>query len=356
MYFCFVKPKKTILVAALNWGLGHATRCVPIINALLSQGFDVILASDGEAGMLLSKEFPTLQMIKLPSYQISYPKNGRAYSWHFMKKLPHFNTTAKAEKKIIDNLVLTGQIDGIISDNRFGVFHSSIPSVYVTHQVRVLSGVFTLFSTWFHRRIIKKYNQCWVPDIESENNLSGKLSASNKLKLYYTGILSRMKQHKSKKKYDVLVLLSGPEPQRTMLEKRVLSECKNTTYKILLIQGKISDSPKKKTIHGIEVINFLTSAQLELEINSSEVIVSRSGYSTLMDMAILQKKVFFIPTPGQYEQQYLAKRMEELHIAPFCCQDDFSMKELERLKNYSGFNVYKRKDNLVELIGFFKGK
>ena len=131
---------KTILVAPLNWGLGHATRCIPIIRALLQQSFKVVIASDGTALELLRKEFPSLPFVELPSYDISYPKNGKYFKWNLLLKTPHIWKTMRSEEKLIAKLVSKEKITGIMSDNRFGVHHQSIPSVYITHQLNILSG------------------------------------------------------------------------------------------------------------------------------------------------------------------------------------------------------------------------
>ena len=154
-----LKTKKTILVAPLFWGLGHATRCIPIIRALLECNYDVLLGSDGAALSLLKKEFPTLPSIELPAYNISYPKNGEFFKIKLFLKLPHIKKTMNEEKKLIENLVKDGTIHGIISDNRMGVRSKKVPSVIITHQVNVLSGNTSYFSSKMHQKIIKKFDK-----------------------------------------------------------------------------------------------------------------------------------------------------------------------------------------------------
>jgi len=350
--------KKTILVAPLHWGLGHATRCIPIINGLLENGFEVVIASDGGALQLLRKEFPELERIELPSYNIEYPKNGSFLKWKLLLKLPQIKKAISSEKKIIKQLVSEERIQGIISDNRFGVRSSKIPSVYITHQLKVLSGNSTFLSSKPHQKIIQKFDECWVPDVEEAPNLSGKLGhlKSTDLKLKYIGILSRMKKVELPIKYKYLLLLSGPEPQRSLLEELLLKEFKNFNQPILLVRGVVETKQKIIRKRNITIYNFMKSTELEKTINETKIIIARSGYTTLMDLSILEKKAFFIPTPGQYEQEYLAKRISNLNLAPFCNQKDFSLEKLNEIENYSGLKSLKSAIDFKSLLRLFEGK
>jgi hypothetical protein len=195
-----LKSSKNILVAPLNWGLGHSTRCIPIINKLLEFGYNPILASDGEALALLRKEFPQLTILELPSYEIKYAKKGHLFKWKIAKNAPKILKAVKNERKIVKEWIQEHNISGIISDNRFGVVSKKIPSVFITHQLNVLSGTTTYFTSVIHRNWIKKFNECWVPDIKGKPNLSGKLGhlKKTKLKIRYIGVLSRF----SKKETD----------------------------------------------------------------------------------------------------------------------------------------------------------
>jgi len=349
---------KTILVAPLNWGLGHATRCIPIINALLKDDYTVIIASDGAALQLLRKEFSTLESIELPSYNIEYPKNGSLLKWKLLLKFPQIKKAISSEKKIIKNLVSEGRIQGIISDNRFGIRDSNIPSVYITHQLKVLSGSSTFLSSKTHQKFIQKFDECWVPDVEELPNLSGKLGhlKDTTLNLKYIGVLSRMKKIKLPIKYSYLLLLSGPEPQRSLLEELLLEEFKNYKHPILLVRGVVETKHKISQKRNITVCNFMESTELEKAINESEIVIARSGYTTLMDLSILEKKVFFIPTPGQFEQEYLAKRMSVLDLAPFCKQEDFNLNKLNEIKNYSGLKPFEKTTNFKTLFRLFECK
>lgn len=349
---------KTILVAPLNWGLGHATRCIPIINALLESSYKVLLASDGGALLLLQKEFPELPFVELPSYAITYPRKGKNLKWKLLSKMPHIWRTMISEKKIISKMVSEGHIDAIISDNRFGVRSKKIPSVYITHQLNVLTGGSTFLSSKIHQNIIKKYDECWVPDVPASINLSGELGhvKQSALNIKYIGPLSRMKNRQLPVVYDVLVIISGPEPQRTLFENKILETFMGTKLKTLLVKGVFETEQTIVQNKNVKIINYLQTKELEKAINESEIIVSRSGYTTIMDLAAMNKKAFFIPTPGQYEQKYLAKRLKNLGIVPSCRQKNFTAKKLKEIPLYTGLETLKFKQNLKELFGLFESE
>ena len=319
--------------------MGHATRCFPIIQGLLKANFEPILASDGAALVLLQKEFPFLKSYTLPSYNIKYSKSSFHLKWKLLFSVPAVISAIKKEQKLIAEIVKNEEISGIISDNRFGVYNAAIPSVYITHQLHVLSGNTTWMTSKFHQKIISKFNECWIPDVENEPNLSGKLGhlKNNTFNTKYIGVLSRFKQQKTAIKYDLLVLLSGPEPQRTLLEKKLLTALKTYKGTILFVRGIFSNEEKPISKTNFKIENYLLSKDLEKAIQQSNLVISRSGYSTIMDLSVLEKKAFFIPTPGQFEQEYLAEILQEKQIVPFSNQQDFSLKKLAEIKNYTGF-------------------
>ena len=347
--------KKRIIVAPLNWGLGHATRCIPIINALIAHNFEPVIASDGVALELLKKEFPKYQSIELPSYNITYAKKAKSFKMKLLKDSPHLLKTIKKEKKYIEAIVENENISGIISDNRFGVRRKQIPSVFITHQLRVLSGSTTWLSSKLHQKIISKFNECWVPDHIGTKNLSGNLGHIEGYQhtVKYLGPLTRFKKLDLKIKYNLLVLLSGPEPQRTYLEEKLINELKNYKGKVLFVKGKIESEQQKEVLGNFTIYNFMTSSELEVAINESELVLSRSGYTTIMDLAKLEKRVFFIPTPGQFEQQYLAEKMKNEGIAPSASQEKFNIKMLAKSEDYSGFESQDYTVNYKRLFGLF---
>lgn len=352
--------RKTILVASLNWGLGHATRCIPIIRALLEKNFEVLLASDGQALLLLQKEFPQLPSVVLPSYNISYPKDGRAFKWSLLAQSTHIFPMINRERKAVEALVAHHTINGIISDGRLGVYHKNVPSVYLTHQLNVLSGVTSLVSSKLHQWIIKKFDCCWVPDVENDQfNLSGKLGhlRNKPFPIAYIGPVSRLKKEESIPALDWLILLSGPEPQRTYLENILIKSFSKHPGKVILVRGVVEEKQNWERSHHLTIVNFLESAELGRILGQSNYVIARSGYSTAMDLALFGKKAFFIPTPGQYEQEYLAYHFESMGWAPFCHQKDFSLQKLASVHNYRGFgNCFKNDTDFSSLFALFQSE
>jgi len=356
MFTFDIYMKKKILVAPLNWGIGHATRCIPIINWLIDYNFEPIIASDGDALNLLKKEFPKLKYETLPSYDIEYTKKGNNLKWKLIAQTPKVLKAKKAEKKITATLVEKYNLSGIISDNRFGVRHKKVPSVFITHQLNVLSGNTSQLSSKLHQGLMTKFDAIWIPDFKNEPSLSGKLGHTNEAnnsKLFYLGPLSRLNKTTTKEIYDIMVLISGPEPQRSLLIKKLFTELKNYNGKIIFIKGVIEPKQTCEVNGNFTVYNFMTSKALEHAINSSKVIICRSGYTTVMDLTKLGKKAFFIPTPGQFEQEYLADYFNTLKLAPTCSQDQFTLNKLETITTYSGLNMEYTNPDLEALFGLF---
>jgi len=307
--------------------------------------------------LLLQKEFPLLKSYILPSYNIKYSKRGKNLKFKLFLSIPSVISAVKKERKIVTQIVENENVVGVISDNRFGVLSNKVPSVYITHQLNVLSGKTTFLTSKMHQKIIKQFDECWVPDVELESNFSGELGHLNKPKfnLKYLGILSRFKRREIAIKYDLLVLLSGPEPQRTLLENKLLIELEDFNGEILFIRGVLSDDTKIIAPTNFKIINFLASTDLEIAINQSKIVLARSGYSTIMDLAVLGKKAFFIPTPGQFEQEYLAEILSKKLIVPFKTQQNFKLEDLNILTNFSGFKETKTTINL-DFFNLFKRK
>lgn len=349
---------KTILIAPLNWGLGHATRCIPIIKALQENNFIPIIASDGIALALLRKEFPYIQTLELPSYQIEYAKNGKNFKWKLLKNLPKMMEAIWEEKRLVKKWVKKYAIEGIISDNRLGVFSPKVPSVFITHQLNVMTGNTTWITSILHQNIIKKYTECWVPDVEDTPNLTGKLGhlKTNTLDLKYIGPLSRLHKKEVPQKYDLMVILSGPEPQRGILEDLLKREVLRFDGKVVFIKGIVEKEQKKEEIENITYYNFMNTRQLEQTFNESEIVLCRSGYTTIMDLAVLQKKAFFIPTPGQYEQEYLAKKLKNSNLVPYAEQDNFKIEALAEIKIYQGLPAVSTAFDWTDLLKVFDDK
>lgn len=332
------KTTKKILVAPLNWGLGHATRCIPIINALIENGFQPILASDGAALALLKKEFPNIVALELPSYQIEYAKNGLFFKLKLLVNSPKMIAAIWNEKRIIKEWVQKYQLSGVISDNRLGVFSKKVPSVFITHQLNVITGNTTWMTSKLHQKIILRFKECWIPDVEETPNLTGKLGHLNnsKLNLKYIGPLSRLNKLEIPIRYQLLVVLSGPEPQRTLLEEILKKEVSRFAGKVVFIKGIIEEQQIVKKIGNTTFYNYMNAAELEKTFNESELVLCRSGYTTVMDLAKLEKKAYFIPTPGQYEQEYLAKKYKREGWVPYSKQEHFVIEKLSQINFYKG--------------------
>lgn len=349
--------KKNILVAPLNWGLGHATRCIPIIRALEAHNFNPILASDGVALGLLQKEFPHLQTIELPSYQIEYPKNGLFFKMKILMNSPKMIDAIVSEKKLIKKIVKENNIVGIISDNRLGVRSKKVPSVFITHQLNVMTGNTTWLTSKMHQFIIKKFTECWVPDVDGIPNLTGDLGHLEKKHdaIKYIGPLSRLHKKHLEKKFDLMVILSGPEPQRTFLEEKLILELKTYEGQILFVKGKIEATQTIQQENQFLFYNYMNTNELEIAFNESDMVLCRSGYTTVMDLAQLGKKAFFIPTPGQYEQEYLAKKLKKEGLVPYCKQEKFEVAKLSEVALYKGLANFNTKVTWNTLFQLFQG-
>ncbi len=344
-----------VLVAPLNWGLGHATRCIPIIRALQENHYTPIIASDGEALALLKKEFPYLLCLELPSYQIEYPEDASKFRWKMMQQLPKILEALLAEKKIIKGCVNKYNLCGIISDNRLGVRSKKVPSVFITHQLRVLTGSTTWFSSSLHQNFIQKFDEVWIPDFADELNLSGKMGhlKNPEPNHKYIGPLSRFTKKDLPKKYDLFVLLSGPEPHRGKIEIQLREMLNSYTGNLLFVSGKIEAEQKKFSLESHTYMNFMTSSQVEQAMQESALVLCRSGYSTVMDLVALNKKAFFIPTPGQFEQEYLAKRLKKAGFFPFAKQSQFKLEHLLEVDLYKTPFSSEKTENWKNLLCLF---
>lgn len=327
---------KRILIAPLNWGLGHATRCIPLIHALREMGVEVFLASDGAALHLLRAEFPLLPAFELPSYRIRYETNNMVRN--VMRQLPRIAYAVRAENWATRRLVREYGIQGILSDNRYGCFSRQADSVMISHQLHL--RVPGQAVAWTANRVLRlalgQFNRIWVPDVEAIPSLSGQLShGETKVhqEVRFIGPLSRMKTYPADLEYDVAVVLSGPEPQRTILEQRLLEQAMPLSGKFIFIQGKTQSKAHHFAADHVEIVSYLTSKALNDVLLASKVVVCRSGYSSIMDLAALGKKAILIPTPGQTEQEYLAKSLAAQRIFLAQAQEEIDleagMKEVE---------------------------
>jgi UDP-N-acetylglucosamine transferase subunit ALG13 len=327
-----LSPAIKILVAPLDWGLGHATRCIPIIRHLTSLNCKVFLAGDGRIKPLLTTEFPSLTFLDLPGYNIRYSGGKWKMPLKIAQQIPGILQSIKLEHEWLQKAALDYGIDGIISDNRYGLYHSTLPTVFITHQLRIqtsLGSFLTDILQELNYSYINKFSFCWVPDNPGTDNLAGKLSHPREwpeIPVKFLGPLSRMKKTDPSNN-NILIILSGPEPQRTQLENLLLVEASRSNKKIILVRGLPGQTIEKQFPSSLEVYNHLTSSELEKKIGDAAYIISRCGYSTVMDLAIMNKKSILIPTPGQTEQEYLARHLMENNYALCINQEKFRLQQ-----------------------------
>lgn len=320
-----------IFISPLDWGLGHAARCVPVIHHLLEKNVEVIIGAEGSHLYFLREHFPQVEFVEFPGYRVSYSTTIPA-NLKVLLQVPGIISAIHKEHALLEELIVQKKIDAIISDNRYGLWSHKIPSVIITHQLNIQApaGKKALNKTIHHH--INHFNECWIPDYEGEENLSGALShpIPKEIKATYIGLLSRFNppvKSEAKMEYDLFVILSGTEPQRSILEKLIVKQLKDLpAIKALIIQGLPGDSHKKNSTENIEIIPHLPDEEFQHKLNNSEIIISRPGYSTIMDLhAIGWKKSIFIPTPGQTEQEYLGNLMQEKGLAIISSQKEFQL-------------------------------
>ena len=339
IYFNKPEDHPRILIAPLDWGLGHATRCIPIAKALMNEGCEVVIAADKKNFSLLKTEFPETVFIRYKGYKIQYSRNKSFFQFKLFLQIPKVFFSILKEKKWLKKIVEKYSIDAVISDNRFGMYHEKIPSVYISHQLHIKTGnvVTEKMGERIHSFFIKKYTACWVPD-SKRNGLAGELSHPKKTpgNVCYIGPLSRFHPIRNQEKiYDLLIIISGPEPQRTIFENQILKQLKNYSGNAFLIRGLPCEKNYLEDFNSVKIKNHLPANELNKIIEQSEIIIGRSGYTTVMDLMVLRKKAILIPTPGQTEQEYLAKYLLEKQYFFSIEQDHFSIeKTLEAYKMF----------------------
>jgi len=316
----------TILICPLNWGLGHATRDIPIIRRLADKGYKIIIATQTPIKEIIDEAVPGLCYEYFPGPKITYSKS-KFLVLKLISQVPLLIKWIKKEKAIISSLVKKYDPCLIISDNRYGAYHPKVHSIIITHQLMIKLPFLLKWAEFLAHKIISnlihKFDECWIPDFNKEYSLAGDLvhlySLPKHAKLI--GPLSRfMDDEKTKEikhtQYNCLAIISGPEPQKTILKDTLIKTLRNNRIKSLFLTG----NPHLKSEKRLTVDNFTTllphlnQDKLKQLISSTPLIIARSGYTTIMDMYYLNKKAILIPTPGQTEQNYLAKHNKKRHI------------------------------------------
>lgn len=337
---------KNILICPLDWGLGHATRLVPVIDLLVEKGATVFIGADKRPLSFLKQRFPNLRFIQFPGYSPKYPENG-SMALTMIKSFPEMLSESKKAHALLQELIKENEIDIVISDNRYELSSKLAYCVFLTHQLNIQTpGISRIGKPFIHKKInsyIRRFDELWIPDFEGEPNLSGRLSHSSKIpnsKYHFVGPLSRfslVKPETSSEKPEILVLLSGPEPQRTLLENLLVDQALQLGMETLILQGK-PELSETNEIENVKFIPHLQDKQLAGLIKNAGAIICRPGYSTIMDLAVLGKKAILIPTPGQTEQEYLAMVYKKSGLFYSEKQNDFNLKRaLLENKNYTDF-------------------
>ncbi|MCB0794214.1 MAG: glycosyltransferase [Flavobacteriales bacterium] len=300
---------KRILVAPLDWGLGHAARCVPIIRALNEREATVVLAADGGPSALLRGEFPELEHHRLPGHHVSYASGG-LMMWHMALQFPGFLRSIRREGSILREMIPRLRLDAVISDQRLGLSTEQIPTVLITHQLFPVAPFAQGLLRWMHRRYTDRFSRCWVPDGPDAPGLAGELSHGGIIAdhVRFIGIQSRFKpctDNGPDPNYDVVAVISGPEPHRTLFERSIFEQLEAISGRHLIILGQPGSGKPVRT-DRITMCGHLPTEALRSAICSARLVVCRSGYSSLMDLARSGRRALLVPTPGQPEQEYLA--------------------------------------------------
>jgi hypothetical protein len=354
-------PLKRILIAPLDWGLGHATRCIPIVRMLIEMGAEPLIAGGGRSALLLKQEFPDLEFVSFPGYEVHYPESG-SLALHLLLSIPSILKSIRHEQSLLKKIIRDHRIDAVISDNRYGLYSDKVPTVFITHQINIQTPLGKGLLHKINEQYINRFSECWIPDWEGTDNLSGKLAhhGASPARSYFIGPLSRFRKPEpgTDPLYDFVIALSGPEPQRSVFEKLVSDQLKGIKGRILLLQGK-TEQNEKQTIGHLQICSHLSSSEMQL-ILPGALLLCRSGYSSIMDAAVLGSKCIFVPTPGQTEQEYLAAYHASRNNAFAMQQGKFNlveaMKEAEKITGFKNnqANPEVLRERLLKLSGLFK--
>lgn len=325
-------------MAPLDWGLGHATRCIPIIAYLHSLHHEVFIAAESAAAKLLKENFPNIQVLHLKGYRIQYSKKKRNFSTKIIAQIPKILNSINQEQKWLKSKQELFQFDCVISDNRYGLLHKEIPSVILTHQLSIQSGkgkIVDAILRKMHYALLNKFKECWIVDYPLNRGISGNLAHPRHLPANskYIGIISQFgrflkKPFTEKKPNEILVLLSGPEPMRSILEEQLITQIHTIKgYKFIIVGGNPLGAKHVLENENIEYYNYLTAEKLMACLENAKLVICRSGYSTIMDLAILNKNAVLIPTPGQTEQEYLAKYLNDNNLFFVAHENDIQLSE-----------------------------
>lgn len=336
--------RRKILIAPLDWGLGHATRLVPIIVQLQQQGHETVIAADGRPYDFLASRFPEVKIYRCAGYNITYPENGNLLL-HMMKNSVSFYKSVEAEQRSATELSDEINADVVISDNRLNFRAKGRKNIYITHQLNIKAGILPAVATAMHRKYYSRFDEVWVPDNSGTANISGALGhdADCAVPVFYLGPQSRftaMKYGEVPSHGKVVVLLSGPEPQRTLFENIIVAELIRTGINAIVLCGLPGRNEVTRPAPNIEMVSHMNDEDMLQTIAGAKVVIARSGYSTLCDLAQLNKRLIAVPTPGQTEQEYLADKHAAENRLVKAEQSDFNLENcMEKVRVADSFRV-----------------
>ena len=340
--------QKKVLIAPLDWGLGHATRCIPVITALLELGYHVTIATEGAHEIILREAFPNLTFLRLKGYGIRYSKKASGFAFKMLVQIPRILYNIFREFWWLHTTNRHQQFDLIISDNRLGFFHLKTPSVFITHQLNLQTPFrwATNLLQWMQYTWFKLfYTMVWVPDMQGEQSLAGILGNpiwKPSVPVWYMNCLSRLKEYAShlaneQQPKDVFIgILSGPEPQRSIFQEILWVEGNQLQQPFKLVAGTADQAHNHADSAKGSIVPHLGGPDLVKAIENATYIISRGGYTSLMELIPLNKPLILVPTPGQTEQIYLAKRWQEKGWAIAYNQSEFHLETA--LKEAGKFN------------------
>jgi len=351
-----------IIYGVCSWGLGHATRSLPVIRKLLDEDNEITIISNGRSLELLKQELgENAQYVDIPDYPMLLSENAKQFMAKSVIYWPIFIRKMQSGLSKLTKMLETRECDRIISDARYDIYSKKIPSFFISHQIRIMNPLrikmFETGSEIFNLFFFKRFCGVIVPDYK-EDNLSGDLSHNLKRldekKIHYVGALSDFEKKNTKKDIDYLISISGPEPQRTMLEKKLLPQVDQLEGNIVITLGKTEQRDMLKG-ENIKTYSFLAKEKREDFLNRAKLVISRSGYSTILDLSVIRTKALMTPTPGQIEQEYLAQYHNNKGTFYSVNQNSIDLiADVEKAKQTTGItrkcDVKKTVENIMEIV------
>lgn len=320
---------KKILIAPMDWGLGHTSRCIPIAQYYHNLGHHIFFAGNALQQQLFSASCPFASLLELNGYHIAYPQKGHYFMLKMAAQLPRLQQTIYREQQWLRQQMREHAFDIILADNRYGLHHPDARCILLTHQLHIQTGTFlgNRLVRYKVQQFINRFDACWVPDHE-DTPLAGMLSNHLDLKkpLEYIGWLSQFQfknhivAHPLAGHAYTLALLSGPEPMRTQLESTLLQQMAALPARQFVMIGGTQQQPAS-VANNIKYISLADSTTLYGYLQYADSVISRSGYSTVMDVVYMQRPALFVPTPGQTEQEVIARHLRERQWFPYTHQN-----------------------------------